>query len=31
MTTGLRERRKQEARLAISGAAMALFAASGFD
>src|SRR5260221_79204 len=31
MTTGLRERRKQEARQAISGAAMALFAAKGFD
>jgi AcrR family transcriptional regulator len=31
MTTGLRERRKQEARQAISGAAMALFAARGFD
>jgi AcrR family transcriptional regulator len=31
MTTGLRERRKQEARQAISGAAMALFAAQGFD
>jgi AcrR family transcriptional regulator len=29
--TGLRERRKQEARQAISGAAMALFAAHGFD
>jgi AcrR family transcriptional regulator len=29
--TGLRERRKQEARQAISGAAMALFAARGFD
>jgi len=28
---GLRERRKQEARQAISGAAMALFAARGFD
>lgn len=28
---GLRERRKQEARQAISGAAMALFAAHGFD
>src|ERR1700761_2771587 len=31
MTTGLRERRKQEARQAISGVAMALFAAQGFD
>jgi AcrR family transcriptional regulator len=31
MTTGLRERRKQEARQAISGTAMALFAAHGFD
>jgi AcrR family transcriptional regulator len=31
MTTGLRERRKQEARQAISGTAMALFAAQGFD
>ena len=31
MTTGLRERRKQEARQAISGTAMALFAARGFD
>ena len=31
MTTGLRERRKQEARQAISGVAMALFAAKGFD
>jgi AcrR family transcriptional regulator len=31
MTTGLRERRKQEARQAISGAAMDLFAAQGFD
>jgi AcrR family transcriptional regulator len=31
MTTGLRERRKQEARQAISGAAMALFEARGFD
>ena len=31
MTTGLRERRKQEARQAISAAAMALFAAQGFD
>ena len=31
MATGLRERRKQEARLAISGAAMALFADQGFD
>ncbi len=31
MTTGLRERRKQEARQAISGTAMALFAAKGFD
>jgi len=31
MAVGLRERRKQEARLAISGAAMALFAAQGFD
>jgi AcrR family transcriptional regulator len=29
--TGLRERRKQEARQAISRAAMALFAAHGFD
>jgi AcrR family transcriptional regulator len=28
---GLRERRKQQARQAISGAAMALFAANGFD
>ena len=31
MTTGLRERRKQEARQAIAGTAMALFAAHGFD
>jgi len=31
MATGLRERRKQEARQAISDAAMALFAARGFD
>jgi AcrR family transcriptional regulator len=31
MTTGLRERRKQEARQAISGTAMAMFAAQGFD
>jgi len=31
MTTGLRERRKQETRQAISGTAMALFAAQGFD
>ena len=31
MTTGLRERRKQEARRAISGIAMAMFAAEGFD
>ncbi|MBO0801602.1 MAG: TetR family transcriptional regulator [Nocardiopsaceae bacterium] len=31
MTTGLRERRKQEARQAISGSAMALFTARGFD
>ena len=31
MPTGLRERRKQEAREAISGAAMTLFAARGFD
>ena len=31
MTTGLRERRKQESRQAISAAAMALFAARGFD
>jgi AcrR family transcriptional regulator len=31
MTTGLRERRKQEARQAISGVAMALFEARGFD
>ncbi len=31
MTTGLRERRKQEARQAISGIAMAMFAAKGFD
>jgi AcrR family transcriptional regulator len=31
MATGLRERRKQEARQAISGAAMALFEARGFD
>jgi AcrR family transcriptional regulator len=31
MITGLRERRKQEARQAISGTAMALFAAQGFD
>src|SRR6516165_3088712 len=31
MTTGLRERREQEARQAISDAAMALFAAQGFD
>jgi AcrR family transcriptional regulator len=31
MAIGLRERRKLEARRAISGAAMALFAARGFD
>ena len=31
MTTGLRERRKQEARQAISGTAMAMFEAHGFD
>ena len=31
MAIGLRERRKQEARQAISGAAMALFEARGFD
>jgi len=31
MTTGLRQRRKQEARQAISGTAMALFEARGFD
>ncbi|MGW2643509.1 TetR/AcrR family transcriptional regulator [Streptomyces sp. NPDC001393] len=31
MTTGLRERRKQEARRAISGVAMEMFAAKGFD
>ena len=31
MATGLRERRKQEARQAISGIAMAMFAAKGFD
>jgi AcrR family transcriptional regulator len=31
MTTGLRERRKREARQAISGTAMAMFAAQGFD
>jgi AcrR family transcriptional regulator len=31
VTKGLRERRKQEARQAISAAAMALFAARGFD
>ena len=31
MTTGLRERRKQEARQAISGVAMGLFADRGFD
>ena len=31
MTTGLRERRKQEARRSISGVAMALFAGRGFD
>ena len=31
MTTGLRERRKQEARQAISGGAMAMFEARGFD
>ncbi|HEY1665583.1 MAG TPA: TetR family transcriptional regulator [Trebonia sp.] len=31
MTTGLRERRKQEARRTISGVAMALFEARGFD
>ncbi len=31
MTTGLRERRKQEARQAISGVAMAMFADQGFD
>jgi AcrR family transcriptional regulator len=31
MTTGLRERRKQEARRSISGVAMGLFADRGFD
>jgi AcrR family transcriptional regulator len=31
MSTGLRERRKQQARRAISGVAMALFEANGFD
>src|ERR1700748_2407703 len=31
MATGLRERRKQEARQAIAGAAMALFEDRGFD
>lgn len=31
MATGLRERRKQEIRQAISGVAMGLFAARGFD
>jgi len=31
MTTGLRERRKQQARRAISGVAMALFEANGFE
>jgi AcrR family transcriptional regulator len=31
VTTGLRERRKQEARRAISGVAMEMFAARGFD
>ena len=31
MTTGLRERRKQEARRTISGVAMAMFEARGFD
>ncbi len=31
MATGLRERRKQQARQAISGIAMAMFAAKGFD
>ena len=31
MATGLRERRKQEARQAISGIAMVMFAAKGFD
>jgi AcrR family transcriptional regulator len=31
VTTGLRERRKQEAREAISGVAMAMFEARGFD
>ena len=31
MTTGLRERRKQQARRAISGVAMEMFAARGFD
>ena len=31
MTTGLRERRKQEARQAISGVAMAMFEDRGFD
>jgi AcrR family transcriptional regulator len=31
VTTGLRERRKQEARQAISGVAMAMFEALGFD
>jgi AcrR family transcriptional regulator len=31
VTTGLRERRKQQARQAISGVAMAMFEARGFD
>ena len=31
MTTGLRERRKQQTRQAIAGVAMELFAANGFD
>ncbi len=31
MTSGLRERRKQEARQAISGVAMAMFEVQGFD
>src|ERR1700742_567326 len=31
MPTGLRERRKRETRQALSGAAMGLFAAHGFD
>jgi AcrR family transcriptional regulator len=31
VATGLRERRKQQARQAISGVAMAMFAANGFD